>query len=111
MSVVHLETTADVTGYGDTADVDREILVSDINSSAYHAAIHMAAIFDTFGLQHLIKEPTRVTLNTASFIDHIAVSNPENIPEPGVLRVAFSDHYAVYYIRKFMSSIKRNHHL
>ena len=48
-----------------------------------------------------------MTLNTASLIDHIAVSIPENIPESGVLRVALSDHYVVYCIRKFMGSIKR----
>ena len=54
------------------------------NSSAYHAALHMSAIFDTLGLQQLIEEPTRVTLNTASLIYHIAVSSPENIPESGV---------------------------
>ena len=85
--------------------------MSDINSSAYHAAIHMTAVFDTFGLQQPIEEPTTVTLNTASLIDHIAVSSPENILESGVLRVALSDHYAVYCIGKFMSSIKRHHHL
>ena len=40
-----------------------------------------------------------MTLNTASLIDHIAVSSLENIHESGVLGVALSDHYAVYCIR------------
>ena len=93
---------------GDTnSDISLLDSSPDINSSAYHAAIHITAIFDTFCLQQLIEEPTRVTFNTANLIDHIAVSSTENIPESGVLRVAFSDHYAVYYKRKFICSIKR----
>ena len=47
-----------------------------------------------------------MTLSTATLIDHIAISNPENIPESGILRVALSDHYAVYCIRKFMGIFK-----
>ena len=79
----------------------------DNNSKAYDTASHMAAIFDTLGLKQLIKEPTRVTLNSATLIDHIAVSNPENIPESGIIKVAHSDHNATYCIRKFMGSFKR----
>ena len=48
-----------------------------------------------------------MTLSTVALIDHIAVSSSENIPESGILRVALSDHYAVYCIRKFMGSIKK----
>ena len=43
----------------------------------------MAAIYDTFGLAQLIQQPTRVTLDTATLIDHIATSHPENVPESG----------------------------
>ena len=46
-------------------------------------------------------------MDTASFVDHIAVSKPENISDSGILRVTLSDHYAVYCIRKFMGSFKR----
>ena len=37
-----------------------------------------------------------------------AIYTPSNIPESGVLRVAISDHYAVYCIRKYMGTFKRH---
>ena len=83
----------------------------DSATSNVNAAVHMAAIYDTFGLAQLIQEPTRVTLDTATLIDHIATSHPENIPESGVLKIALSDHYAVYCIRKLMGSFKRQQKL
>ena len=49
----------------------------------------------------------RETLNTATLIDYVASTHPENIPESGVLREAISDHYAVYCIRKYMGTFKR----
>ena len=67
----------------------------------------MASIYDTFGLTQLIRDPTRETLETATLIDHVASTQPENIPESGVLKVALSDHYAVYCIKKYMGTFKR----
>ena len=94
---------------GDTnSDISLLDSSPDNNSSAYNTVSHMAAIFDTFGVKRLIKEPTRVTLNSATLIDHIAVSNPEKIPESGIIKVALSDHYAIYCIRRFMDSFKRH---
>ena len=77
------------------------------NSSAYNAASQVASVSDTFDLKQLINEPTRVILDTASFIDPIAISNPENIPDSGILKVTVSDPYAVYCIRKLTGSFKR----
>ena len=76
-----------------------------------NAAVQMASIYDTFGLTQLIQDPTRETLDTATLIDHVASTHPENIPESEVLKVAFSDHYAVYCIRKYMGTFKRNRKL
>ena len=78
-----------------------------IATNNVNAAVHMAAIYDTFGLAQLTQEPTRVTLDTATLIDHIATSHPETVPESGVLKIALSDHYPVYCIRKFIGSFKR----
>ena len=85
------------------------LLESSLHSATNNvsAAIHVEVIYDTFCLAQLIQEPTRVTLDTATLIDHIAYSHPENIPESGVLKIALSDHYAVYCMRKFMGSFKR----
>ena len=73
-----------------------------------NAAAHMASIYDTFGLTQLSKDPTRETLDTATLFDHIASTHPENIPESRVLRVASSDQYAVYCIRKLETSAIKN---
>ena len=66
-------------------------------------------IYDLYGLKQLITEPTRETTNTATLIDHIAVSNTNNIVESGVTKTAMSDHYLAYAIRKFQGGSKRQH--
>ena len=46
-----------------------------------NAAVHIASIYDTFGLTQLIKDPSRETLDTAPLIDHIASTHPDkNFP-------------------------------
>ena len=50
-------------------------------------------IYDSYGLKQLITEPTRETIHTSTLIDHIAVSNTNNIVESGVMKTAMSDHY------------------
>ena len=84
---------------GDT-NCDMYLLENSPENTKNHvkAAVPMASIYDTFGLTQLSMDPTRETLDTATLIDHIASTHPENIPESGVLRVASSDHYAVYCI-------------
>ena len=48
--------------------------------------------------RQLILEPTRVTLNTSSIIDHIYTTMPNNHVYSGVLKYTVSDHYLVYTI-------------
>ena len=57
----------------------------------------------------LIEEPTRVTLDTATIIDHIATPCPRNIVNSGVYQMALSDHYLVYCIRKFNGEVTKDH--
>ena len=45
----------------------------------------------------------------STIIDHIAVNVECNIIESGVLKLALSDHYLVYAIRKFRGNIPCNH--
>ena len=66
-------------------------------------------LYQSFGLKQLITEPTRETENTSTIIDHIAVSNTNNIVESGVVKAAISDHYVVYSVRKYQGGIKHNH--
>ena len=46
---------------------------------------------------------------TSTFLDHVAVSNAINIVESGVYRVALSDHYFVYALRKFRGMLNKQH--
>ena len=50
-------------------------------------------LYQSFGLKQLITKPTRETENTSTIIDHIAVSDTNNIVESGVVKAAISDHY------------------
>ena len=62
-------------------------------------------IYQSFRLEQLIKEPTRETTETSTLLDHVAVKNVKNIVESGVFRVALSDHYLVYAVRKFRGGV------
>ena len=59
----------------------------------------------------MIEEPTRVTVNTSTIIDHIATTCPRNIVHSGVYEVSLSDHYMVYCIRKFNGAVEKGHKL
>ena len=50
-----------------------------------------------------------MTLDTSTIIDHVAISNPSNVVESGVVKTSISDHYLVCVIRRFRGSIKANH--
>ena len=52
------------------------------------------------GLTQIINDPTRVTNVTSSLLDHILVSNSDNIVDQGTIDVGFSDHKMIYCIRK-----------
>ena len=53
--------------------------------------------------KQLIQEPTRVTRNTKSLIDHFFKNKPESIALTGVSKITISGHYLIYGIRKFPS--------
>ena len=54
-----------------------------------------------YGLEQLIKSPTRVTCNTSSLIDHILTTFPERVSQQGVIDVGLSDHQLIYCTRIF----------
>ena len=72
-------------------------------------AKHMANIYELFSFKQLIEEPTRVTLETATIIDHIATTCARDIVKAGVHEVSLSDHYMVYCIRKFNGAVEKDH--
>ena len=96
---------------GDT-NCDLSSTLSPLECPNYDVPIctkHMLDFYNSFGLKQLITEPTRETLDTATIIDHVAISNPSNVVESGVVKTSISDHYLVYVTRKFRGSIKANH--
>ena len=72
-------------------------------------AKHMVNLYELFSLKQLVEEPTRITLETARIIDHIATTCARNIVESGVHKVSLSDHFMVYCIRKFDGAVKKDH--
>ena len=51
--------------------------------------------------EHICPILQRETLHTSTLIDHVAVSDPRNIVDSGILKITMSDHYMVFCIRKF----------
>ena len=64
-------------------------------------------LYELFSFKQLVEEPTRVTLETATIVDHIATTCARNIVESGVHKVSLSDHFIVYSIRKFDGAVKK----
>ena len=72
-------------------------------------AKRISSLYELFSFKQLIEEPTRVTLDTATLIDHVATTCPRNILKSGVHEVSLSDHYMVYCIRKFDGAVEKGH--
>ena len=94
------------------------ILIADTNcdlpkKSSDHIldnnAKQISSLYDLFNFKQLIMEPTRVTLDTATIIDHVATTCPRNIMKSGVHEVSLSDHYLVYCIYKFNGAVEKGH--
>ena len=60
----------------------------------------MRSLMNTLNLSQLIKEPTCVTKDTRTLIDHIYVSNDCNFSTAGVIPLGISDHHLTFVIRK-----------
>ena len=63
----------------------------------------------TFSLEEIIQEPTRVTCTTSSLLDHILTNNGWKVSQKGVINVGLSDHQLIYCTRKIMRT-KTNMH-
>ena len=84
------------------------ILMGDINIDLHISSnnkwLHLIQLFD---LTQLVTDFIRITSSTATIIDHIFSSNPENIVECFVPSYAISDHFQVCITRK-MNHIKQS---
>ena len=60
------------------------------------SAIKLQHIFDIYGLNQLITEPTRVALNSCTLIDNCITNSPDKIAKYGAVHLAISDHALIY---------------
>ena len=65
---------------GDTNCHFSDLSTTDANLS--HIS-HLHELYDLFGMSQVIKEHTRVTIETCTLIDHIATTNQTNIADSG----------------------------
>ena len=87
-------------------DNKESIILGDVNYDFLSASLSPQAselkfITGLYQYEQLISEPTRVTKDTRTLIDHFYTTNPDNIISKGVSTVSISDHYLIYGIRKF----------
>ena len=80
-------------------------LLGDINvdflpDTTVSNAVKLKHILVIYDLDQLITEPTRITLNSRSFIDLCIVNSPLKIANCGVVQLAISDHALIYITHK-----------
>ena len=63
-------------------------------------------IFDIYGLEQMINEPTRITDKSSTLIALCITNSPANVVNSSVLHLSISDHSLVYMVRK--AHYKRN---
>ena len=76
-------------------DYSEVIILGDFNINLLEKHENWNNLFKSCNLQQLVNTPTRVTLQTQTLIDHIYVSNPQNIIEHSVPVFGLSDHFPV----------------
>ena len=90
-------------------DEDKEFhILGDLNCNILTNTINqptkkLKEILETYQLSQLITEPTRVTANSCTLIDHYITSTPEKIVRPEkivVIQTGISDHNIIYGVRK-----------
>ena len=62
------------------------------------------------GLTQLIDEPTRVTTESKTLIDHIYTNTEENIGCVALKKICLSDLFGVFYVRKSQSVVGNKTH-
>ena len=96
-----------------TAQECELVLMGDINIDIIQG-LHTAPpawqdIINNHQMSQLVQDPTRVTENTETLIDHIYVSHPGNVKACRVSTIALSDHYPVCFVRQLNASDVRKH--
>ena len=67
----------------------------DLNSDSSRRAVYVNLI-ESNAFSSLITQPTRVTADSQTIIDHILTNDNESVITPGVFLYKLADHYAIY---------------
>ena len=95
------------------SDQNKEfIILGDFNRNLLNCEIERdwGNFTSSLGLTQLISEPTRVTQESQTLIDHIYTNNEETIQSVSVEKMCISDHFAVFCNRKSHASFSKNTH-
>lgn len=87
----------------DTANADgKEILLfGDLSAHRNNSECkQLKTLFKSLNFKQLINSQTRISRDSKSLIDLIAVNYPQNICDSGVVSANLSDHELVYCVRK-----------
>ena len=89
------------------------IFIGDLNCDLYKTndndTKHIKRIYNMFKLRQVINQPTRVTSDTKTLIDHMATNRPDAVSHSGVIACGISDHDMVYLNRRLrLTHIKRD---
>ena len=93
---------------------EKEIfLLGDINRDLINEQIKRswADYMEPYGLDQLVVEPTRITSDSRTLIDHIYCNCPETVKSVHVPKLGLSDHFPVIVTRKLHNNVlKKTHH-
>ena len=74
-------------------DINRDLLNNQIKNA-------WTDYMEPFGLTQLVSEPTRVTGDSSTLIDHIYANCPENVNSLNIPKIGLSDHFPIFFTRK-----------
>ena len=90
-------------------DINCDLSKDSMNNPLNSNSGRIQKLYELFSLQQIINEPTRVTITTSTHIDNIATSCIDNVLEAGVHKIALSDHYLIFCMRKLNVSNASGH--
>jgi len=82
-------------------DINVDLMVDTTSANAGK----LKHIFDIYGLDQLITEPTRITISSRSLIDLCITNTPTKVAKSGVVHLAISDHALIWMTYK----VQREH--
>ena len=84
-----------------TLENKETLFLGDFNVDLLKNEKHLQYLEEVYQFEQLIHEPTRVTKDSSTLIDHIYTTNTEHIRTSGVTPLEISDHHMIYLTRKF----------